>query len=125
MNAIDTINLTRLRLEAMAQEDRLSFYALAALVLFSSLYSASALYSIFLHPLRRVPGPFIAKFTELWRTSKYARGNWHNDILHLHSKYGPVVRIAPNEVSIVDKQGLTQVFGHVKGTKKVCESRPP
>lgn len=76
-------------------------------------------YRIFFHPLRHIPGPFPAKFTELWRTSKYAKGNWHQDILDLHRQYGPVVRVSPNEISIVDKIGLTEVFGHGKGTRKV------
>lgn len=78
-----------------------------------------AIYSIFFHPLRNVPGPFAAKLTELWRTRKYFQGNWHNDILDLHRKYGPVVRIAPNEVAFVDKEALIKVYGHSTGTKKV------
>lgn len=86
-------------------------------------------YRIFFHPLRRIPGPFAAKFTELWRTTKYAKGNWHQDILDLHRQYGPVVRVSPNEISIVDKIGLTEVFGHGKGTRKVqirqCHSSRP
>ncbi|CAK7218969.1 hypothetical protein SEUCBS140593_003734 [Sporothrix eucalyptigena] len=47
----------------------------------------SCLYSVFLHPLRNIPGPYLAKFTEAWRTYKYARGKWHEDILTLHRKY--------------------------------------
>lgn len=117
---MDAITAARLRLETLAQTDRASVYALAALAVLSSLYSASVLYSICFHPLRRIPGPFLAKSTELWRTSRYVRGNWHRDILDLHSKYGPVVRVSPNEVSIVDRHGLTEVYGHSKGTRKVC-----
>ncbi|CAK7236634.1 hypothetical protein SBRCBS47491_009704 [Sporothrix bragantina] len=77
---------------------------------------------VFLHPLRNIPGPFLAKFTEAWRTYKYARGKWHEDILTLHRKYGPVVRVSPNEVSIVDKDGLSKVFGHGSGTRKFFHS---
>lgn len=40
---------------------------------------------------------------------------WHDDILELHERYGPVVRIAPNEVSFVDKAALVQVYGHSTG----------
>ena len=83
------------------------------------LFILQALYSIFFHPLRNIPGPFAAKFTELWRTRKYFAGNWHNDILSAHRKYGPVVRISPNEVSFVDKEALIKVYGHSTGTKKV------
>ncbi|ETS80078.1 hypothetical protein PFICI_07607 [Pestalotiopsis fici W106-1] len=77
-----------------------------------------ATYNYFLHPLRHVPGPFPAKITELWRTRRYMLGNWHQDILDLHKLYGPIVRVSPNEVSIVDKNALVSVFGHGKGTKK-------
>ncbi|KAL1887617.1 hypothetical protein Sste5346_010118 [Sporothrix stenoceras] len=81
-------------------------------------WALSCFYSIFLHPLRNIPGPFLAKFTEAWRTYKYARGKWHEDVLTLHRKYGRVVRVSPNEVSIVDKEGIRRVFGHGTGTKK-------
>ncbi|KAH7161921.1 hypothetical protein EDB81DRAFT_643915, partial [Dactylonectria macrodidyma] len=69
--------------------------------------------------LRRIPGPFLARITELWRTTKYAKGNWHQDILKLHKTYGPVLRVSPNELSIVDKKGRVEVYGHGKGTRKV------
>lgn len=75
-------------------------------------------YNLYLHPLRKVPGPFLARATELWRTRKYASGQWHQDILGLHRKYGPVVRISPNEVSFVDRAALEQVYGHSTGTDK-------
>jgi hypothetical protein len=76
-------------------------------------------YCIFLHPLRRVPGPFVAKFTQFWRLRKYAQGHWHEDIVNLHRYYGPVVRVSPNEVSFVDQEALIKIYGHQTGTKKV------
>lgn len=45
------------------------------------------------------------------------KGNWHQDILELHCRYGLVVRVLPNEVSIVGKDGLVKVFDHGKGTR--------
>ncbi|KAK0620047.1 benzoate 4-monooxygenase cytochrome P450 [Immersiella caudata] len=62
------------------------------------------LYNCFFHPLASVPGPFLAKFSELYRF-------YHNFIRHgslytqfdaLKAKYGTVVRIAPNEVIVFD-----------------------
>jgi hypothetical protein len=76
-------------------------------------------YSIFLHPLRKVPGPFLAQITELWRSTRYFQGTWHNDILTLHRHYGPVVRIAPNEVSVVSPDLIKTVYSYQKGTMKV------
>lgn len=51
--------------------------------------AAWILYCVFLHPLRNIPGPFLAKFIEAWRTVRYYRGGWHKDILDLHRTYGP------------------------------------
>lgn len=47
-------------------------------------------------PLRHVPGPWLASCSILYRFY-YAviKGNWHNDLIALHHKYGPIVRIAP------------------------------
>jgi hypothetical protein len=81
-------------------------------------------YCIFLHPLRRVPGPFVAKFTQFWRVRKYAKGHWHEDVVNLHRYYGPVVRVSPNEVSFVDQEALVRIYGHQTGTKKVCSYQP-
>lgn len=80
-----------------------------------------ALYSVFLHPLRNVPGPRLAKVTELWRTNRYFRGYWHRDVLDLHRQYGPVVRISPNEVSIVSPELSKTIYSYSGGTPKARE----
>ncbi|PMD42183.1 hypothetical protein L207DRAFT_377650, partial [Hyaloscypha variabilis F] len=64
-----------------------------------------------IHPLSKIPGPFSAKFSGVWKNVRYFRSTWHTDILELHDKYGPVVRIAPNEVSFVDATALSAVYG--------------
>ncbi|KAJ2994051.1 hypothetical protein NUW58_g1654 [Xylaria curta] len=75
-------------------------------------------YRIYLHPLRKIPGPTLAKTSELWRTSRYFAGNWHEDIRQLHRQYGGVVRIAPNEVSVADPDLPNTVYGITQGTGK-------
>lgn len=90
-----------------------------ALLLVAVALVTNIVYNAYLHPLRKVPGPFLASVTELWRTTKYASGQWHQDIVDLHRRYGPVVRVSPNEVSFVDQTALEQVYGHATGTKKV------
>jgi hypothetical protein len=76
------------------------------------------LYRVYFHPFAGIPGPQLAAITGLWRSYYYARGSWHDDILELHSKYGRVVRIAPNEVSVVDATAAKRLFGHGKGARK-------
>lgn len=90
-----------------------------AVLLITLALVTNIVYNAYFHPLSRIPGPFLAGVTELWRTTKYASGQWHQDILDLHRKYGPVVRISPNEVSFVDQAALEQVYSHSTGTKKV------
>lgn len=76
-------------------------------------------YRLYLHPLSKIPGPPLAKVTELWRTSRYFNGDWHDDVRRLHKQYGGVVRIAPNEVSVVDIELPNTVYSIAHGTAKV------
>lgn len=113
-----TINLTT----PLHYEILLNFGWREAVSLLAIAIITKFVYNIYLHPLRKVPGPFLAGATELWRSTKYASGQWHQEILDLHRQYGPVVRVSPNEVSFVDRAALEQVYGHSTGTKKVADT---
>lgn len=83
--------------------------------------------------LRKVPGPFFASFTRLWKLRKTLKGDFERTNIDLHRRYGelqraqqnettltlysgPIVRIGPNEVSIDDpEESLSAIYGH--GTK--------
>lgn len=75
-------------------------------------------YRILFHPLAKIPGPFLAKFTDHWRNIRVWRGTWHDDILQIHERYGRAVRIAPNEVAIVDQSAMKQLYGHGQNAQK-------
>ncbi|KAI8163313.1 Cytochrome P450 monooxygenase [Colletotrichum sp. SAR 10_71] len=52
-------------------------------------------YRGFFHRLNRFPGPFLAKFSNLYVTARiWNRMHLHEDVKKLHEKYGDVVRIA-------------------------------
>ncbi|KAH0840426.1 pisatin demethylase [Fonsecaea pedrosoi] len=78
------------------------------------------LYRLTLHPLSTFPGPFWAKITGLWRSRRYFAGTWHEDILALHRNYGRVVRVAPNELSIVDENAMKLLYGHGHNSTKTA-----
>ncbi|KUI56974.1 Pisatin demethylase [Cytospora mali] len=59
-----------------------------------------ALYRKYASPLRKYPGPWLASATRLWKLISAASTHTHLDHIELHKKYGPVVRIGPNEVSL-------------------------
>ncbi|KAL4804733.1 cytochrome P450 [Aspergillus unguis] len=94
-------------------------FAFGYTVLASAVYIALiGVYRSCFHPLRNIPGPRLASVTELWRTFKYFRGTWHDDIVAAHRQYGSVVRISPNEVSVVHPDLASTVYSHGKGTRK-------
>ncbi|CAO2650872.1 Nn.00g091690.m01.CDS01 [Neocucurbitaria sp. VM-36] len=66
-------------------------------------------------PLRSIPGPLLARFTRLWYLRRVRLGQFHDDNVTLHRKYGSVVRIAPNQYSIDDPEAIRPIYGH--GTK--------
>jgi hypothetical protein len=72
----------------------------------------------YLSPLRSYPGPFLASFTRLYRLLSVVSGHAHLDIIALHSRYGPIVRIAPNELSFSSPEAARQLLSAGKGFHK-------
>ncbi|KAI2613415.1 cytochrome P450 [Hypoxylon sp. NC1633] len=56
-------------------------------------------YKRYASPLREYPGPFLASISRLWKVYSTATEHTHVDHMELHRKYGPIVRIAPDELS--------------------------
>ncbi|OQE40057.1 hypothetical protein PENCOP_c006G00339 [Penicillium coprophilum] len=93
-------------------------YGPVLMISLALLWMVQALHHKFFHSLSKVPGPGLASVSELWRTIRYFRGTWHDDIISLHQKYGKVVRIAPDEVSFVDAAALKGLYGMGKTSLK-------
>ena len=73
---------------------------------------AWTIYTRFFHPLAKFPGPFTASLSRLWYVDKVVRGGSFDKVARrLHAKHGPVVRIAPNEVSISDPEAMRIIYG--------------
>ncbi|KAL0959891.1 hypothetical protein HGRIS_011559 [Hohenbuehelia grisea] len=70
------------------------------------------------HGIRLYPGPFLAKFTDLWLGWVSAHGHRSEVVHHMHQKYGPIVRLAPNHVSIAEPDALPIVYAHGNGALK-------
>ncbi|KAL2165002.1 hypothetical protein VTH06DRAFT_298 [Thermothelomyces fergusii] len=77
-----------------------------------------ALYRRYASPLRRYPGPFLASISRLWKLLSTASGQTHLDHIGLHRRYGPVVRIAPGEVSVSSPEAARTVLSAGRGFKK-------
>ncbi|KAI9503437.1 cytochrome P450 [Coemansia spiralis] len=64
----------------------------------------------YLTPLRHIPGPFLSSFTNLPLIYHIARGQYHRYTQALHDRYGDVVRIGYNKVSVSNLVELKQIL---------------
>lgn len=77
----------------------------AALVLY---IAAVCVYRRFFHPLAKVPGPFLPAVTMLYQS--YYNKYYYLQIEKMHARYGPVVRITPDEVSLADPDDYEKIY---------------
>lgn len=75
----------------------------------------SAIYNLFFHPLRNYPGPILYRATRLPRAIRILRGRWTRDLLSITDKYGPVVRVAPDELVYTSSEAWKDIYSHHNG----------
>lgn len=68
------------------------------------------LFKLLTSPLSKVPGPKYTLFTSLPLKHKEFTGQRRLYIDALHTKYGPVVRISPNEVSFASLEAMKEIY---------------
>ena len=70
------------------------------------------------HDYDDIPGPFLARFTNLWLLYQSRLAQRSLAVDEAHARYGKVVRIAPNHISIADSDAIQEVYGHGNGFLK-------
>lgn len=75
-------------------------------------------YFITYRALRPIPGPWAARLSNLWLLSTARRGKRYLLVDEAHKKYGTVMRIQPNHVSINDDAAIPIIYGHGNGFLK-------
>jgi len=73
----------------------------------------------YLH-LRRIPGPLLASISNLPRLFWVVSRRAHLQHIALHKKYGKLVRMGPNMVSVADPAAIPIIYGF--GQKFIKES---
>ncbi|ETS85264.1 hypothetical protein PFICI_03289 [Pestalotiopsis fici W106-1] len=68
--------------------------------------------------LKHIPGPFVAKFSNIWIALGARQGQKFRWVDDAHRKYGKVVRVGFNHVSIATPEGLHTVYAHGNGFLK-------
>jgi len=82
----------------------LTFISTYWAILVPTFFIGRMIYRRYASPLRSLPGPFLASCTRLWKIRSTISENTQWEHVELHRKYGPVVRIGPNEVSFSSPQ---------------------
>ncbi|KAF2681423.1 pisatin demethylase [Lentithecium fluviatile CBS 122367] len=85
---------------------------------FLSVYCiAVAVYRLYFHPLASFPGPFWARITPIPATWFLLRGRIPFYMKACHDKYGPAVRVSPNELCFDDESAWKDIYGSRPGHK--------
>ncbi|KAK5659635.1 hypothetical protein OQA88_839 [Cercophora sp. LCS_1] len=74
--------------------------------------SIKTIYNLYFHPLAKFPGPLAHRATRLAYLCRYVRGTLSRDLLAFHNQYGPIVRIAPNELAFNSPEAWREIYGH-------------
>ena len=73
-----------------------------------------AIYRLYFSPVAKFPGPRLAAvsfwYEFYWDVVKGGRYAWH--ITELHKRYGPIIRINPYEIHILDPDFFDEVYVH-------------
>ncbi|KAL4861651.1 hypothetical protein BDV12DRAFT_179929 [Aspergillus spectabilis] len=93
-------------------------HAISALCALLILFTGIGLYRIFLHPLRKHPGPLLASVTD-WYAAYYTwTGTIHLKLHEWHGAYGNIVRFGPNSISINSYAGMSQIYSARANVRK-------
>jgi cytochrome P450 len=95
-----------------------SLLGLAGVVLY---FSVSVVYNLYFHPLRQFPGPVLHRATQLGYIYRLLRGSLPLDVVRFHEKYGPVVRVGPNELAFSSPEAWKDIYGHKTGSTQGME----
>ncbi|KAK6865952.1 Cytochrome P450 monooxygenase BOA3 [Apiospora arundinis] len=98
--------------------------AYGVLSLLSVYWASWCIYSVWFHPLAKFPGPKLAAVSELWYIWTYVGGRWPYVIENAHKKYGGVVRIAPNELSFINREAFKDIYAAPTKTRKLFTKDP-
>jgi hypothetical protein len=99
----------------------LTAYAPTLVVLY---YIAWIVYARTLHPLAKVPGPFWPSVSRTWLMWRHHTGDIEIVERSLHGKYGPILRIAPDEVVVADPIYISQIYPIQKPLQKTDWYKP-
>ncbi|KAL9622737.1 MAG: hypothetical protein Q9160_002855 [Pyrenula sp. 1 TL-2023] len=100
-----------------------SILGVAIAALFSAWILYTLVYNLLISSLSRFPGPTLWAISRIPSQLSILRGHAHLDITDLHNRYGPVVRIGPNELAFNTAGAFRDIYGSRPGQKPFPKDR--
>lgn len=75
----------------------------------------STIQYLYFHSLSRFPGPRLWAISRIPYVLALVKGDLTQRTQELHEHYGPIVRLAPNELSFIDAQAWQDIYNHHQG----------
>ncbi|KAF2141086.1 uncharacterized protein K452DRAFT_299132 [Aplosporella prunicola CBS 121167] len=82
--------------------------ALVLAIVLPAYVTFTVVYRRYFHPLAKIPGPFLPAVTVLYQT--FYNGRYYRKIEEMHQRYGPVVRITPDEIHLADPANYDTIY---------------
>ncbi|KAH8695623.1 cytochrome P450 [Talaromyces proteolyticus] len=101
--------LDALRAQTQALSSAQLIFATLALVTTTYLVGY-VVYQRYFHPLAKFPGPFCASITNFWKVYELSTLALPTRMCAVHEKYGPVVRIGPDDLSFNIPQAIAPIY---------------
>lgn len=83
-----------------------------------------ATYRLVFHPLSRVPGPKLAALSNIWLARHVRAGRMLELGKTIHKRYGPAVRVGPNEVWFDSSEAFKSIYGRCSAWTRHAKSVP-
>ncbi|KAI0098886.1 cytochrome P450 [Nemania sp. FL0031] len=78
---------------------------------FCGLYSSLVVFRIFFHPLHKFSGPLGCKISSAWFATYIRKQDAFRQLHKLHQKYGNILQIGSNDLSIAHPQAVQAIYG--------------
>ncbi|KAI9810828.1 MAG: hypothetical protein M1827_006035 [Pycnora praestabilis] len=83
----------------------------ASVVLPIVYFLGTVIYNLYFHPLRHYPGPKSWAATRIPYVTAIFKGRLPHRITDMHTQYGEVVRLGPDELSFINGTAWTDIYG--------------
>ncbi|OCK79946.1 cytochrome P450 [Lepidopterella palustris CBS 459.81] len=97
-----------------------TFPFLGAFVVWIAYLIGLAIYRLWFSPIAKFPGPKLAALTSWYECylDVFAKGQFTFNIQDMHKKYGPIVRITPDELHIKDSEYWDELYVKIQKADK-------